>query len=92
VLLDARTDAAGRYRFDNLPPGSYVVTPSIAWARSSPVSVRADDVVELDVRVAFDTVVTGLMMLPGGGLRPRRYCFRRAIVRAQRCLFVGRST
>jgi TonB family protein len=66
VLLETRTDANGRYRFDNVPRGSYVVTPSIAWARSSPVTVPNGGAVDTDIRITFDTVVTGLMMLPGG--------------------------
>ena len=66
VLLETRTDANGRYRFDNVPRGSYVVTPSIAWARSSPVTVPSGSAVDTDIRITFDTVVTGLMMLPGG--------------------------
>ena len=66
VLLETRTDATGRYRFDNVPRGSYVVTPAIAWARSSPVTVPNGGAVDTDIRITFDTVVTGLMMLPGG--------------------------
>ena len=66
VLLETRTDANGRYRFDNVPRGSYVVTPAIAWARSSPVTVSNGGANDTDVRITFDTVVTGLMMLPGG--------------------------
>ena len=66
VLLETRTNAEGRYRFDEVPAGAFVVLPGISWARPSPVTVPAGRAVEHDVRIAFDTVVTGLMMLPGG--------------------------
>jgi TonB family protein len=66
VLVEEYTDANGRYRFDNIPPGAYVITPAISWAQASAVSVPSGGTIEHDVRIAFDTVHSGLVMIPGG--------------------------
>ena len=53
ALVHAMTDTEGRYRLDNIPPGSYTV---VAWhegvfSEATPVTVPSGATAELDIPV-----------------------------------------
>jgi len=60
VVLETRTDAFGHYRFENVPPGAYVLAPDVAWARTATVWAPPSGSVQHDVWIAFDPVATAL--------------------------------
>ena len=62
LILDVTTDALGYYRFDNVPAGAYVLTPTVAWARATAVVVPPSGSVQHDVWIAFDTMHTALFV------------------------------
>jgi hypothetical protein len=52
VLWMNRTDAQGRVRFDNLPPGEYVLVSQVAWRPPSDPAGSRSDVAYARVRLA----------------------------------------
>lgn len=62
VLLEVRTDDFGNYRFTDVPPGSYVLAPTVSWARTVKVEAPSGSSTHQDVWLAFEPVHTALFV------------------------------
>lgn len=57
VADEMRTDKAGQYRFEKLPPGVYTILVPIEFAPVIEVSLDGGDVVRRDIRIHLEEVV-----------------------------------